>query len=498
MLKRVGRLMKMKGYSVLLTFAIAFLLSGMVIIVKAQPYYDAYFTSILVTDGNGSSDLLYGGTAKVYDGQLISINTTAYNSRCGVFGANLYVKLYVSGVLVATTDEAYILKGTSMGNRFYDYEFGAKIVNYKVELWWDSSGTHYLEDERTFSIQIVKLSVTDWSPASLSIEKGKTTTSTWFISFKNGGNDMMYGASISIVDSGGLQISPSSNSLGNIASQGTKSTSFSVVAPNTLSTGYKTVSFQIGYNDFEGNSHIESKTGYVTVNKLGTSITVTLTPSSVKKDASLTITARLLDGNGNPIPSQVIAFSIGTTSLGSANTDSSGNAVKAYTANVNAGTYVVNASYAGSADYGSSSGTSNLIVNPFTTTLTIDVPSATQGQSVTLKATLIDENGNPVQGMSIQFQMYDGTSWTNMSSANTDSNGVASISYIPSNTGSFQVKAIFAGAINYASSQSTSANLNVGMNYTPYYVGGGIIVLIVLGAIGYWIFRTRRKTIPQK
>jgi len=30
-----------------------------------------------------------------------------------------------------------------------------------------------------------------------------------------------------------------------------------------------------------------------------------------------------------------------------------------------------------------------------------------------------------------------------MSSANTDSNGVASISYIPWNTGSFQVKAIF-------------------------------------------------------
>jgi len=52
-----------------------------------------------------------------------------------VFGADLYVKLYVSGVLVATTDEVYILKGTSMGNQFYDYEFRAKIANYKVELW---------------------------------------------------------------------------------------------------------------------------------------------------------------------------------------------------------------------------------------------------------------------------------------------------------------------------------------------------------------------------
>ena len=489
--------MKMKSYSTLITFAIAFLLSGLVIVVKAQPYYDAYFTSIMVTDGNGSSDLLYGGTAKVYDGQLISINTNAYNDRCGTFGANLYVKLYIDDVLVATSDEAYIWKGTSMGNQLYDYEYGAKTVNYKVELWWDSSGTHYLEDERTFSIQVVKLRVTDWLPASLSVEKSKTTASTWSISFKNGGNDMMYSASISIVDSGGLQISPPSTSLGNIASQGTKSTSFSVVASGTLSTGYKTVSFQVSYNDFEGNSHVESETGYVTVNKLGTSITLTLTPSSVKKDGSTTITARLLDGNGNPIASQSIVFSIGTTSLGSANTDSSGNAVKPCTANVNAGTYLVNASYAGNADFGSSSGTSNLIVSPFTTTLTIDVPSATQGQAVTLKATLKDENGNPIQGMSIQFQMYDGASWTNMSSANTDSSGVSSISYTPSSTGSFQVKAVFGGSTNYASSSSTSANLNAGMDYTPYYVGGGIIVVIVLGAIGYWVFRTRRKTAPQ-
>lgn len=491
--------MKMKGFNILIIVVIALFLSSFVTVVKAQPYYDASFTSIMVTDGNGSSDLLYGGTTKVYDGQYISINTTAYNSRCGTFGANLYVKLYINDVLTTTTGEAYILKGTNMGNQLYDYEYGAKTVNYKVELWWDSSGTHYLEDERTFSIQVVKLSIADWSPSSLSVEKGKTSASTWSISLRNGGNDVMSSALVSIVDSGGLQISPSSNSLGNIASQGVKSTSFSVVAPSTLSTGYKTVSFQIGYTDFEGNSHVESKVGYVTVNKLGTSITLTLNPSGVKKDALLTITARLLDGNGNPIANQAIAFSIGITSIGSANTDSSGNAVKPYTASVNAGTYVVNASYAGSSDYGSSSGTSNLIVNPFTTTLTIDAPSATQGQSVTLKATLKDENGNPIQSMGIQFQMYDGTSWTNMSSANTDSNGVASTSYTPSSTGSYQVKAVFAGATNYASSQSTSANLNVGMDYAPYYVGGGIIAVIVLGAIGYLAFRRmRRKTTPQK
>jgi len=394
--------MKIKDFRMLAIIVIALLLSSFVVLVKAQPYYDAYFTSIMVTDGNGSSDLLYGGTAKVYEGQYISINTTAYNNRCGTFGANLYVKFYVNDVLTTTTSEAYIWKGTNMGNQLYDYEYGAKTVNYKVELWWDSSGTHYLEDERTFSIQVVKLYVADWSPSSLSVEKGKTSASTWSISLRNGGNDMMSSASISIVDSGGLQISPSSNSLGNIASQGVKSTSFSVVAPNTLSTGYKTVSFQVSYTDFEGNPHVESNVGYVIVKKLGTSITVTLTPSVVNKDTSLTITAKLLDGNGNPIANQAIAFLVGTTSIGSANTDSSGNAVKSYTANVNADTYVVNASYAGSPDYDLSSGTSNLIVTPVT------------------------------------------------------------------------------------------------MDYTLYYVGGGIIVIIVLGAIGYWAFRTRKKTASQK
>jgi 5-hydroxyisourate hydrolase-like protein (transthyretin family) len=303
---------------------------------------------------------------------------------------------------------------------------------------------------------------------------------------------MMYSCLISIVDSGGLQISPVSTNLGDIASQGTKSTSFSVIAPSTLSTGSKTVSFQVSYEDFRGTSHAESKTAYVTVTKLGTSVTLTLEPSSIKKDSSTTITAKLLDGNGNPLANQPIDFFIGATSLGSANTDTSGNAVKSYTANIDAGTYVINASYSGSADFGLSSGTINLIVNPFTTTLTIEVPSATQGKSVTLKATLKDENDNPVQGVNIQFQIYDGTNWSNIGSANTDSNGIASMSYTSSNTGTFQVRAVFSGTTNYSQMTGTGS-LNVGVDYTPYYIIVAIVIIAVCGAVGYIIYRRRRK-----
>jgi hypothetical protein len=459
---------------------------------NAQPYYDAYFTSIKVTHGNGDIELISGGTAKVYDGQLTWINLTYYNERCGLLGANLYTKVYEDDVLIGTSGETYVLKGTYYGNQWYLTEYGPITHNYKVELWWDSSGTHYLEDVNYFSIQVVKLSVANWLPSSLSVEKGKTTASTWSVSFKNGGNDMMYGSSISIVDSSGLQISPVSTDLGDVASQGTKSTSFSVVAPSTLSTGSKTVSFEVSYEDFRGTSHTESKTAYVTVTKLGTSITLTLEPSSVKKDSSTTITAKLLDGNGNPIANQPVDFFIGTTSLGSANTDTSGNAVKPYTANIDAGTYVINASYSESADFGSSSGTINLIVNPFTTTLTIEVPSATQGKPVTLKATLKDENDNPVQGVSIQFQIYDGTNWSNIGSANTDSNGIASISYTPSNTGTFQVRAVFSGTTNYSQMTGTGS-LNVGVDYTPYYIIVAVVIIAVCGAVGYTIYRRRRK-----
>lgn len=588
----------MKDFNILIIIVIALFLSSFVTVVKAQPYYDASFTKIMVTDGNGSSDLLYGGTAKVYEGQTTWMNLTFHNTNCGMPWGYLYTRIYEDNVPIHTSNERIVWLGTDSQDTWsLTASGGPTLRTYKVEVWWESSGTHYLEDEKTFSVQVVRLFVTEWSPSSLSVEKGKTSTSTWSINFKNGGNDMIYSASISIIDSGGLQISPSSNNLGDIASQGTKATSFSVTAPNTLSTGFKTVSFQASYNDFEGNSHLESKTGSVTVNKLGTTITPTLTPSAVKKDGSTTITAKLLDGNGNPIASQAITFSVGGTSLGSANTDSSGNAVKQYTANVNAGTYAIVASYEGTSNYDSSSATSNLLIsaldstlnitalsvkaganatitatlkdeneNPissasidfylfqnnqwskinstttnavgkasitrafstsgeyqiktvyagdinyngvnatatltiskFTTALAIDVPSATQGKECTIKATLKDENGNPMENMNVEFDIYEANMWTKIGVPQTDSNGISSLVYTPSSIGSFQVKAVFTGATNYASSESTSTSLNVVMDYTPYYVGGGIIAVIVLGAVGYLVFRRmRRKTTPQK
>jgi len=488
----------LKGKNLILIAAVGILLAslGSMPLANAQPYYDAYFTSIKVTHGNGDIELIGGGTAKVYDGQTAWKNLTFYNEACGLLGADLYTKIYRDEILVGTSEERRIFLGGHGYDNWYSTEHGPATREYKVEVWWDSYGTHYLEDVNYFDIEVVKLFVTDWSPSDLSIEKGKTTASTLSISFENGGNDYMYSTEVSVIDSDGLDVSPQSRSLGDISSGGTKSTSFSITAPTTATLGTHTVSFQIDYDDFRGVSHSETKTASVSVAKLGTSITLDLEPSSINIGDSTTITATLVDGNANSIENQEITFSIGATTIGTASTDSSGNAVRPYTANVDAGTYVIEASYTESTDYGPSSATNNLIVNPFTTTLTIDVPSATEEKECTIKATLKDENDNPCMHTDLDFYIYEENAWKKIGTAKTDSNGVASIEYTPTSTGTFQFKATFGGTTNYAQSSSTSTDLNVAMDYTLYYIGGGIIAVAIIGVIGYVVFRRRRKVTP--
>ena len=560
--------------------------SGLVSSANAQGAEDAYFTGVEYS-------------LKVYEWTQDKWNFTVYNENCAVdiWGrAWFFFKFYLNGSLwwdEYTEASTWQLNKNSSTTRTYTVTLGSGpvIKDVKIELYWDYEGTPYLQDTVSFTVKVVNLSVEAWSPSSLTVEKGKTTASTLSISFKNGGNDYMYETSIQVTDADGLQISPETQNLGDIASKGTKTTSFSVTAPITATLGTHTVSFKISYNDFRGVSHSETKMASIDVTKLSTSINLSLQPSSLKIGASTTITAKLTDGNNIALTNKEISFSIGTTPIGTANTDSSGNAIRTYTANVDAGTYTIKAFYAGSADYGSTSATSNLIVilldttltinapsvkvgttatitatlkdengNPvsdanidfylfennawskissattnavgsasitrtfntaedyqikivyagstnynsfdatatltisqFTTTCAIGVPSATVGKECTLKTTLKDENGNAMQNIDIDFYIYEENAWKKIGSAKTDSDGVACLKHTPSSTGTFQVKAVFSGTTNYAQSSSTSADLNVAMDYTPYYLGGGIIAVIIIGLIGYMLFRRRRK-----
>ena len=71
--KRISEVLKGKNLILILVAGILFTSLSSMPLANAQPYYDAYFTSIKVTHGTGDIALISGGTAKVYDGQLTYI-----------------------------------------------------------------------------------------------------------------------------------------------------------------------------------------------------------------------------------------------------------------------------------------------------------------------------------------------------------------------------------------------------------------------------------------
>jgi len=468
--------------------------------VYGQGSLDARFIRIRVTDGIGVKDLVDGGSAKVYSAQPhVWINVTVRNYRLYP-GAYLFIKIYINNTLYEVSDKKFLMRDLeSEIARWYwkDGFTGPAVTRFKVELWEDRGGTTYLQDTKFFDVSVAWLRVADWSPASLEVQRGLSAASTWSLSFRNGGNDYMYSASVSMVDSAGLQISQQSQNLGDIVSNGVKSVSFSVIAPATMAVTNHTVRFQVAYYDFRGVTvseagHSEIKTAVVKVVPISTGISLSLQPVSVKIGEYLTVTGKLLDGNGRPISGQNITVRLDSTVVGLAATDTSGNAVVTYKMNVDAGTYQVRAGYEGSRDYQGSVATINVIVNPLATTLTVSFPSTvTQGKPVTLTATLRDERGNPIQGAAIDFYV----STTKIGSATTGADGTASTSYTPNATGAFQLRAAFMGTRNYAEISSAVSPFTVQFDYVPYIIGAVGVALIV-GVLIAAARSRRRKPVP--
>ena len=486
----------MKGkHLLLMVLFIGILMSSLslVSLANAQQYRrGVYFDNVTVIQIHPEGkyykpiDLTNGGTAKVYDNdnlyEFLSFYDNENNENLSLTGT-VYIYENIDNEL-RFTDNRSVAFGFTGNSIWTTKASDPGIHHWKVELWWENN---ILEDSKEFDMWVVKLFVENWSPAPLTVEKGKTAPSSWSINFKNGGNDGMENVSISVVDLAELQITPTSQNLGNIIAGGTKSTSFSVTAPFTLPVENRTVKFQITYYDFMGISHTETMSAPVNVDRLSTSITLSVDPSSVKKDSSCTITAKLVNANGDPVANQEISFSVGTTSIGSENTYSSGKATQIFVANVDAGTYAISASFAGAVDYKPSKQTTNLTVEPFKTTLVLDIvpSSATLGDKVTIKAILKDEKGIPLPNENVEFQINDKT----IDSATTDSNGVASIQYKTSIAGTLDVKAVFAGETNYENS-STIAKLVVN---TSRALQVGIVALVVIVVlVGLVFFAMRR------
>ncbi len=130
---------------------------------------------------------------------------------------------------------------------------------------------------------------------------------------------------------------------------------------------------------------------------------------------------------------------------------------------------------------------------PINTSLTITVPYNPPWKACTIEAALKDENDNPLQNFKIDF-IYECDDHTHLLwTAKTDSNGVASLTWAWS-SGTYNVTATFSGTQNYASSRSEYIEITI-IDYTPYLIGGGLIVVTIIGIVGYIVLRRRKEKI---
>lgn len=134
------------------------------------------------------------------------------------------------------------------------------------------------------------------------------------------------------------------------------------------------------------------------------------------------------------------------------------------------------------------------------TTLKAEISPAVQGKPVILKAYLKDIYGNPVRGMKVDFQILGWPSWIQIGSAYTDSNGAVSISYTPTQIGTFQVRALFNGAAEYSQSTSEIAFLDVQRDFSLFITFGYISLAmgVTVGCPGAYAYYRKNKVRKQR
>jgi adhesin/invasin len=195
-------------------------------------------------------------------------------------------------------------------------------------------------------------------------------------------------------------------------------------------------------------------------------LTVTATPLSVPADGNsvVQIVATLVDANSNPIPNRTVVFTTGLGSLSAASalTNDQGVARVTLRAPNSVGTTSVTASVSGG-------GVSGSVGVQFTAgpaagvSVSVNPGTVAPGGSAVFTATVVDRNGNPVEGASVSFSIASGNtggaSFT-ATTATTNASGVASSTFIAGTaTGTFTLSALAGG-------QSATAQINVAVGVT--------------------------------
>jgi autotransporter-associated beta strand protein len=223
----------------------------------------------------------------------------------------------------------------------------------------------------------------------------------------------------------------------------------------TSTFGFGTHTIRVTY---AGDAHLNAASGQTTytVTQVGTTTTLSSSVSPSTFGQPVTFTAHVTSASG-PIPTGPVTFMEGSTPLGTANLNASGNAVFTTTA-LTLGTHNITASYAGDAnDQGSSSNTVSQVVQyGSVTTVTSSLNPSTAGQSVTFTATVRPATGTPTGAPtpdgSVQFSV-DGVAVGGPVSLNPS--GVATFTTSTLAAGVHTITAAYSSVNGYNSSTGT-------------------------------------------
>jgi len=218
---------------------------------------------------------------------------------------------------------------------------------------------------------------------------------------------------------------------------------------------------------FKGDASYNGATSlgyFVHVYKVPSTLTVSANPSTITYGDSVSIEGSLTDPNGTGIPDQTIYLEYSTDGLtynplASVTTLSNGN--YSYLWTPSAGSYTIRANFTGNVNYTGSSGTTSLMVNKASTTITISTnpSSVTCGDITTINGTLQDEHSQSLPGQTITLESSadGGTSWNTITSINTLADGSYSYPWAPQEVGSYLIRAKYAGTANYKPSEETAS-----------------------------------------
>ena len=384
-------------------------------------------------------------TPKIYDGDSEVFVFTIFNQNSAE--TLFFLKIIRDGTTIYAESSAQAWpcpNGTTAQRQVTipNWE-GPKTYGLRAELY--SSPSQTLQDVTTFTVVVVKLFVSNWSPLSLSIRVGGASPTSLTVTFTNGGNDYMRNTIVSIANSMGIEVNPPSQALGDIPKGESRTTSFLIRAPETLSPGQYTLSFKIEYDDFKGGHHVETKPAPISVVKQETRIYLSVNPSTIKVGEAVKVTASLTSGDGDPLKGEEINFFLDSNLLGSSVTDESGNAFFELKVE-EAGQFQVKATYSGSSRYEACSNVTSLTIGRLSTTISLDIPSAaTVGDQLLINVTLTDEDGRAVGNQVIRVEANS----TTVGDVTTEQNGKATVKYTPDRKGSLIINVVYEGSKNY-------------------------------------------------